>query len=295
MDEPYQAAPDVYVVPTHLPIPGMGNLVINTYVLKSEEPVLVDTGLKSSPFTPDETSEFIAAVESIIPLRDLRWVWLTHDDMDHTGSLQRVMELAPQAKLATHAFSAMRMASWWPVPLDRVYALAFGDRLDVGDRTLRAVPPPTFDNPTSTGILDESNGTMWSVDCFGAVLPAVCNDCTDVPADALRQGMMMWMGMDSPWTQLVDTDRWDRVLDGVRKLSPNLILSSHLPAATGRCESFLEIVRSLRDAEPIPGLNNAAFQQMLAMMGPPPDANGTPAAEAAATNGAAPAEPVATA
>ena len=39
-------------------------------------------------------------------------MWLTHDDADHTGSIQRVLELAPNARLLTHAFSALRMASW---------------------------------------------------------------------------------------------------------------------------------------------------------------------------------------
>lgn len=277
MDEPYQAGPDVYVLPTHLPIPGMGNLIINTFILKSEEPVLVDTGLKSSPFTPDETSEFIAAVESIIPLRDLKWIWLTHDDMDHTGSLQRVMELAPQARLATQAFGAMRMASWWPVPFERVHAVTFGDRLNVGDRTLRAVAPPTFDNPTSTGILDEKTGTLFSVDCFGGILPEVTTDCAGIPADVLRQGMVTWLSMDSPWTRLLDAQKWDGVLEGVRQLDPQLILSSHLPAARGVCASFIEIVRSLREAEPFVPPDNAAFQQMLAMMGPPPGASGAPA------------------
>lgn len=287
MDEPYQASSDVYVLPTHLPIPGMGKLVINTFVLRSAEPVLVDTGLLSSPLDPDNSAHFIEAVDSIVPLADLRWIWLTHDDMDHTGSLQRIMELAPQAKLATHAFSAMRMASWWPVPFDRVHAIRFDDRLDVGDRMLRAVAPPTFDNPTSTGIFDESTGTLFSVDCFGAILPEVTTDCAQIPADVVRQGMTAWLSMDSPWTQLVDTNKWDAVLDGVRRLAPTMIMSSHLPAATGTCESFLGIVRSLPDAEPVVAPNNEQFQQMLAMMGPPPGgANGAPAPVAVAAAGA---------
>ena len=283
MDEPYQASDDVYVLPTHLPIPGMGNLVVNTFVLNAEEPVLIDTGLKSSPLAPDETSEFIAALESIIPLKDLRWIWLTHDDMDHTGSLQRVMELAPQARLATQAFGAMRMASWWPVPLDRVFAITFGDRLDVGDRLLRAIAPPTFDNPTSTGILDEKTGTMFSVDCFGGLLPELTTDAADVPPDALRQGMVTWMSLDSPWTRLLDAEQWDRVLDEVRRLAPQMILSSHLPAARGTLENFLGIVRSLREADPFVPPDNAAFQQMLAMMGPPPGAPAAQPVEALAT------------
>ena len=37
MDAPYQAAPDVHVLPTNLPIPGVGVLPINAYVLGAEE------------------------------------------------------------------------------------------------------------------------------------------------------------------------------------------------------------------------------------------------------------------
>ncbi len=46
MDNPYQAAPDVHVLPTNLPLPGAGLVLpVNAYVLLSEEPVLVDGGL----------------------------------------------------------------------------------------------------------------------------------------------------------------------------------------------------------------------------------------------------------
>lgn len=276
MDQPYQAAPDVYVLPTHLSIPGAGNLIINSYVLRSQEPVLVDTGLGI------DSPDFVAAVDSIVPLRDLRWIWLTHDDSDHTGCIQKLMTLAPNARLATQAFVAMRMTTWWPVPLDRVHAITFDDRLDVGDRTLRAVHPPTFDNPLSTGILDESTGTLFSVDSFGAILPELTNNCSEIPADVLAQGMTAWGTMDSPWLHLVDGARFDAVLERVQQLQPNLILSSHLPAATGTCSAFLDIVRSMPAAAPFQHPNNEAFQQMLAMIGPMPATT----AAAATTNGA---------
>jgi len=274
MDEPYQASPDVYVLPTHIPIPGAGNLIINAYLLLAEEPVLVDTGV----FV--ESPDFIAALESIMPPRDLRWIWLTHDDADHTGSVQKVMEVAPQARLATQAFTALRMTTWWPVPLDRVRVVTFEDRLDVGDRTLRAIRPPTYDNPLSTGIFDESTGTLFSVDTFGAILPEVTTSCAEIPAEALAQGMVAWGTLDAPWAHLVDIGRFDSVLDRVRQLQPNLILSSHLPAATASCDRFLEIVRSLRDADPFPLPDHAAFEQMLAMMGPSPATDGATLATA---------------
>src|SRR5687767_15646922 len=103
MDAPYAATPDVHVLPSHLPLPGLGVLPINAYVLHAEQPVLVDTGLAV------EGDAFVEALQSVIDPATLRWVWLTHDDADHTGNLQRVLELAPQARLVCHALSAMRM------------------------------------------------------------------------------------------------------------------------------------------------------------------------------------------
>ena len=120
------------------------------------------------------------------------------------------------------------------MPLDRVHAIRPGDRISVGDRTLRAVAPPLFDNPMSTGLLDEATGAFFSVDSFGALLPEPTQDAADVPAEALAGGMRAWAAVDSPWTNMVDRGRYGQVLDGVRSLQPTSIFSSHLPRPAAR-------------------------------------------------------------
>ncbi|HEX2023164.1 MAG TPA: MBL fold metallo-hydrolase [Acidimicrobiales bacterium] len=260
MESPYQAAPDVHVLPSNVPLPGMV-LPVNAYVLLAEEPVLVDGGMAA------DADQFIEALSSIVDPAALRWIWLTHDDADHTGAIQRVMELAPDARLVTHAFSALRMTSWWPVPLDRVHAIRPGDRLSVGDRTLRAVAPPLFDNPMSTGLLDEATGSFFSVDSFGALLPQAAEDAADVPHEALAGGMLAWALFDSPWSHLTDRGLYGKVLDGVRDLQPSRIFSSHLPAANGTSlETFLGVLESVPDAEPAVPPSNEEFGHMLAAM-----------------------------
>jgi hypothetical protein len=261
MDAPYAAGPDVHVLPATVPLPGVGVLPVNAYVLHAEEPVLIDAGMAA------DGERFVDALASIIDPAALRWVWLTHDDADHTGSIQRVLELAPHAKLVTHGMSALRMASWWPVPLDRVHAIRVGDRLAVGDRTLRAVPPPLYDNPLSTGLLDEATGTLFSVDSFGALLPEATQDASEVPEDVLAGGMQAWATADSPWVHLLDRHRFGQVLEGVRRLQPSRILSSHLPAADGTSlESFLKVLGSVPDAEPAVAPNDEEFTYMVAAL-----------------------------
>ncbi len=262
MDAPYQAAPDVHVFPAHLPLPGVGVLPINAYLLMAEEPVLIDTGIGV------DGDDFLAAVGSVVDLQSLKWVWLTHDDADHTGSIQRIMEAAPNATLVTHAFSALRMGTWWPVPMERVHAIRFGDEIHVGDRTLTAVAPPLFDSPLSTGVLDRSTGALFSVDAFGAILPEATQDAADVPPDALAGGMLAWATADSPWAHIVDGDDFNHVLDRVRQIQPRWIYSSHLPAASGtQLEDFIKVLETVPDAEPFVPPNAEQFAQMIEALG----------------------------
>ena len=80
------------------------------------------------------------ALESVIDPHDLKWVWLTHDDADHTGNIQKVLEAAPDARLAANSLAALRMSTAWPVPLHQVYWLNPGDSITVGDRKLSRRP-----------------------------------------------------------------------------------------------------------------------------------------------------------
>lgn len=261
MDAAYRPTDDVHVLPTSLAVPGVGNLIINSYVLLSAEPVLVDTGIAT------DSDAFVDTLSSILDPADLRWIWLTHDDIDHTGNLERIMQLAPAARLVTHGLAALRMATWWPVPLDRVHAIRPGDRLDVGDRHLRAVRPPVFDNPMSAGVVDERTGAFFSVDAFGAILPTTSQDAADVPGDELLAGMMTWATFDAPWGHLVDRDQFGRALDEVRKLAPTGIFSSHLPAAhRTSVDSFLKVLEALPDAEPFVAPDHVAFAEIVAAM-----------------------------
>ena len=132
--------------------------------------------------------------------------------------------------------------------------------------------PPLFDNPMSIGLLDEATGSLFSVDSFGALLPEATQDAAEVPADALAGGMRAWATSDSPWAHIVDRERFGVVLDGVRRLQPTQIFSSHLPAASGTSlERFLGILESVPDAEPAIPPDHEQFALMLqAMMAPPP-------------------------
>lgn len=54
-----------------------------------------------------------AAAWSIVDPLDVRWVFLSHDDRDHSGNLLAILATCPNATLLTTWFSIGRMAEEW--------------------------------------------------------------------------------------------------------------------------------------------------------------------------------------
>jgi flavorubredoxin len=260
MDKTHQAMPDIEVIPSHFPIPGAGFLPVNAFVIKAGEPVLVDTGMGI------ESDEFMKALESIIDPQDLRWVWLTHDDADHTGSIQKVLEAAPNARLAANSLAVLRMSTAWQVPMNRVYWLNSGDSISVGDRKLTAVRPPLFDNPTTIGIYDNKSEAFFSADCFGAIIPSPAQNAEDLTEQDLAQGMISWAGADSPWIHMVEPSEFNHALDRIRQIAPKMIFSAHLPPARGKTEQLLELLATVPTSTPFVTPDQTALEQILAQM-----------------------------
>jgi flavorubredoxin len=257
MNTPYQVIDDIFALPAHFPIPGAGFLPVNAFVIKSKEPVLVDTGMGV------DSVEFMKALESVINPRDLRWIWLTHDDADHIGSIRKVLEAAPDAKLAANSLAILRMSTVWPVPMQRVHWLNPGDIISVGDRTLTAVRPPLFDNPTTIAMYDGKSATFFSADCFGAIIPSPVKDIDEVEKGDLEQGMISWASADSPWLHMVSPKVFAEALEKIRILAPEMILSAHMLPAQGKTEHFLEWLAKVPTSKPFVTPDQMALEQIL--------------------------------
>ena len=253
--------PDIEVLPAHFPIPGAGFLPVNAFVIKAKEPVLIDTGMGIT------SEDFMKALESVIDPKDLKWVWITHDDADHTGSIQKVLEAAPTARLAANSLAVLRMSTAWPVPMHRVHWLNSGDSISAGDRTLTAVRPPLFDNPTTIGIYDDKSEAFFSADCFGAIIPSPVQNTDDIKEEDLAQGMISWASADSPWVHMVETAEFSHSLDKIRQIAPKMVFCAHLPPAKDRTEQLLGLLARVPASTPFVTPNQAALEQILAQKG----------------------------
>jgi hypothetical protein len=254
------AAPGIDVISSSADIPTLGSLAINAFVLHGDEPILVDAG------SLVDSAEFMTALASVIDPMQLRWIWLTHTDFDHIGSLAALLSVNPSLRVITSFVGVGIMGlTTTPLPMDRVYLINPGQSITIGGRRLTAVRPPVFDNPITTGFVDESTRTLFSSDCFGALLDGIPASAADVDAGELRQGQVRWATIDSAWVHEVDRDRFAANLDRFRAITPDLVLSSHLPPAPGAMLDTLVDALSLAPAaDRFVGPDQVLLEAMLA-------------------------------
>ena len=258
--------PDVSVINDHLEVPGLGVLPINAFVIHADEPVVVDTGVG----LPDR--DFVAALAEVMDPADVRWIWLTHPDRDHTGGLFALLDAAPHARVVTTFVGAGIMSTERPLPIERVYLLNAGQTLDVGDRRLTGFRPPLFDNPATVGLVDLSNGVCLSSDCFGAPLAsaelAQADSVAAAPPEELRAAQLLWATVDSPWVHNIETGRYARSLQALRAFDPSWIFSSHLPPASGDPTTLFDTLLEAPAADPFVGPDQVALEAMLRQFEP---------------------------
>ena len=258
MEKTYSPTADIHVLPSQVAIPSLGILPVNAFVITAKQPVLVDTGLIA------DREHFVESLQEVIDPIELKWLWLSHTDQDHVGSVQRLLEDLPHLRVITTFLGVGKMGLFSPLPLDRVLLLNPGQSVDLGDRELVAIRPPIFDAPETTGFFDNRSRTLFSADCFGALVPNLVEDARDIPQETLAEGQRLWATVDAPWLQDVDETSFARSLARIADLSPDLILSNHLPAACGITDRLLQTMASATKANAFVGPDQHALESMLA-------------------------------
>lgn len=259
---------DVTVLADHQEVPGLGFVPINAFVLHAEQPVVVDTGISLAD------RDFVGTLGEVIDPADVRWIWLTHPDADHTGGLAALLAAAPHARVITTFLGVGILSLSNPLPLDRVFLLNPGQSLDIGDRRLHAFRPPLFDNPATAGFLEDHGGNCFVSDCFGAPLAdpdaATAPAADDLDPTELRDRQLLWAGVDSPWVQHATAPSYLESVNAIRKLDATRLLSSHLPPVQRDHDRLFDMAAAAPGLTPFIGPDQAALEAMLRSFEPTP-------------------------
>lgn len=245
--ETEQVTPDTYVI-RQLAGEGVAPIVtpLNSMVITGDEPVIVDTGIALT------RTAWLEHVFAVVEPEDVRWIFLSHDDSDHTGNLMQVLDLCPNATLVTNWFSVERMMGDHVLPHDRMRWVNDGEAFFAGDRELQAVLPPTFDSPTTRGLFDTKTGVYWAADSFAVPVPFEVLSIRELPPGVFRESFTAAQRMVGAWHQFLDPYRYGKHLARVAALDAHAITSCHGPTLRGdEIDSAFELLHELPYLAPI--------------------------------------------
>lgn len=263
---PTEVAPETFVI--HQIQPALGQplfVYLNSMVIRGKEPVIVDTG------TPANREQWLKDAFSLVEPEDVRWVFLSHDDVDHSGNLEEVMSACPNAQLVCSWAMVERHTNCFDFPLDRCRWVMHEESFDVGDRTLHALRPPLYDSPTTRGLFDSSTGVYWAVDTFATPLPDPHAGVADLDPEFWEFGMTLFAyGALCPWLSLVDPEKFGRYVDGIQGLDIKTVAGCHTPVIEGsHIGVAFDLVRLLPTVEPPPLPDQSILDQIIAATSEP--------------------------
>jgi flavorubredoxin len=185
----------------------------------------------------------------------VRWLYLTHDDDDHSGNLNEALERCPNATVVTSWAASARMCAAFGIPRERVHTVDDGESFTVGDRTLHAVRPPVYDSAYTRGLFDPTTRVYHAADAFCTPMPAVPVDRVDeIPARMWEEGMAMFSHASlCPWIAMVDDAKFRPQVEQLAALGAEVIVGAHTPVISGSSiDRAFELLAALPSTRPTP-------------------------------------------
>jgi flavorubredoxin len=151
---------DLYWINTPVDSPANPDgFSFNQYLLIDESPLLFHTGLLGMF---DAVSQ---AIETVIPLSELKYISFCHVEADECGALNKFLEAAPQAKALCGQVGAMTSVN--DLAIRPPHILSDGEQLSLGEKVVTWLDAPHVPHGWENGFLFESTSrTLFCGDLF---------------------------------------------------------------------------------------------------------------------------------
>ncbi len=192
----------------------------NSYLVKgSEKTAIIDT------MYPPKTKEYLKRLADN-QVGKVDYIIANHGEQDHSGSIPALLEKYPNAMVVTNPKVAENIKSMLHVPEEKIKVIADGEKLSLGDKTLKFIFAPGVHWPDTMFTYIKEDNVICTCDFLGAhytfsdVFAVESNELMKSAKRYYAEIMMPFRMMCKRYTQMI------------KDLNVDMILPSHGPVYT---------------------------------------------------------------
>lgn len=192
----------------------------NSYLLRGSEGITLFETVKEKFF-----DEHLEKIRSVINLEDINYVVVNHTEPDHAGSVEKILEYAPNATVVGSNLAIKYLTEIINKPFKNK-VVKDGETLSLGNKTLKFISAPQLHWPDTMYTYVIEDETLITCDSFGAhycderVLKSAIEDSKeDDYIEAYNYYFRMIMGPFKPFVL--------KALDKIKDLDLKFICPGH--------------------------------------------------------------------
>lgn len=204
----------------------------NAYAVRGAEGVALFETVKEKFF-----DEYLQNLKEVCSLDEVKYIVVGHTEPDHSGSLEKLLDLTPNATVVGSATAITFLKEIVNKPFAS-RAVKEGDTIDLGGRTLTFLSVPFLHWPDSMYTYIPEMKALFTVDSFGCHYAddRVFNDLIDGDfTEAYKYYFDCIMGPFKPFVL--------KALDKIKGLDIQFIGNGHGPVLRANIPHYLELYR----------------------------------------------------
>lgn len=177
-------------------------------------------------------------LRSLTNPEEIQYIILNHTEPDHSGSLGKLLELAPSTTVVGSGNAIRYLGDIVNKPFSSL-VVKDGDVLDLGNKTLRFISAPNLHWPDSTYTLLEEDKVLFTVDSFGAhyCTPDIFSELNEEYLETFRYYYDVIL---KPFSRFMI-----KAIEKIRNLDISIICPGHGPVHRENLREVVDLTESL--------------------------------------------------
>lgn len=200
----------------------------NSYFINARKKALIEVAKEKF------SDVFFEKLRSVTNPHEIEYIVLDHTEPDHSGSLRKLLELAPDATVVGSGNAIRYLEDIANIPF-RSMVVKDGDRLDLGNKTLRFIAAPNLHWPDSIYTFLEEDRVLFTCDSFGAHYcdPGMYSRLTDEYREAFKYYFDVIL---RPFSRFMI-----KAIEKIKPLEINFICPGHGPVHSENLQQVVEL------------------------------------------------------